>query len=262
MKPSGTKEWSSHSYNIGKGCSHNCIYCYARYNVLHKFGQIKTAGEWKNEKILEHKVYARQPKRTGTIMFPTTHDLTPYYLAPAIVVLKKMLESGNRVLIVSKPHIECITDICIELDKYKDQILFRFTIGSLNNDILKFWEPGAPSFEERFACLKYAFNNGFQASVSCEPMLDDIVNTRKLYHTLVPYVTDSIWFGKMNHVRERVCIDSLDVEKMVSMIEQQQTNGQIFELYHSISFLPKIKWKDSIKKVVGIKTPDKPGMDI
>ena len=124
-------------------------------------------------------------------MFPSTHDITPSNLSYAIQHLHNILSAGNEVLIVTKPHLEVIERLCKEFADYKDKILFRFTIGSKNSEILKFWEPNATSYEERKASLIYAFENGFQTSLSCEPMLDD--NVEGIVNDLQDYISETIW---------------------------------------------------------------------
>ena len=97
---------------------------------------------------------------------------------------------------VSKPHLECIQKICETFTDYKDKILFRFTIGSADSQVLKFWEPNASSFEERLECLALAYRMGYQTSASAEPLLDK--NVDDLISKLSPYITDTIWIGKPN----------------------------------------------------------------
>ena len=62
--------------------------------------------------------------------------------------------------------------LCDDLREYKKNMLFRFTIGSMNNEILSFWDQYAPLYEERKQSLEFAFNAGYRTSVSVEPMLD------------------------------------------------------------------------------------------
>ena len=102
-------------------------------------------------------------------MFPSTHDLLPEFLEPCVAVLKNLLEAGNRVLVVSKPHLVCITRICGDFAEYRDRVLFRFTIRALDNTLLAFWEPGAPTFAERLACLNLAYDGGFQRTDARRP---------------------------------------------------------------------------------------------
>lgn len=56
--------------------------------------------------------------------------------------------------------------------KLKSQMQLRFTIASVNDETLAFWEPKAPRFGERLESLRYAFRRGYRTSVSVEPFLD------------------------------------------------------------------------------------------
>ena len=188
----GTKEWSDSSINFINGCSHDCLYCYAKEMAI-RFKK-KNPDTWKEEELREVKRYHR--KRKGTIMIPSTHDITPEHLPEALIIIDNLLSIGNTLLIVTKPHLECVKSICDSFSRYKNQILFRFTIGSTNSDVLKYWEPSAPDFEERFESLQYAYNAGFETSISSEPMLD--MEIRDLVTKCLPYITNSIWLGKFN----------------------------------------------------------------
>ena len=193
----GTKEWADSNVNCYFGCSNNCRYCYAKKMAI-RFKR-KTESDWKimipNQKAIE-KGYN---KRKGRIMFPTSHDITIESLDGCLKVLKKLLDTDNEILITSKPKFSCIKIICDEFSQKKDLIQFRFTITSLNNELLSFWEPNAPSFDERLKSLEYAYSRGYKTSISIEPFLDE--NPYPLVDTLIPYVTESIWIGKMNYIK-------------------------------------------------------------
>jgi DNA repair photolyase len=250
-KGTGTKEWSEHSFNIGKGCSHGCLYCYARANAL-RFKLIENREDWETE-IVNDKALLRAPgKKDGVIMYPTTHDITPTYLEGSVTVLKAMLSKGNDVLIVSKPHLDCIKRLCTELVGYKDHILFRFTIGSLNDEVVKLWEPGAPTPQERLEALKYAYENGFKTSVSMEPMLLNVDDTLLAFQTLKPYVTDKLWIGKMNKIDNRVEIKDPKAKEIIDAIKVNQSDPEIKRLYNILKDDDKVAWKDSIKQVISI----------
>ena len=196
-------------------------------------------------------------------MFPTTHDITPDTCYFCILFLKNILEAGNEVLIVSKPHLECIRDMSRWLYQYRENILFRFTVGSADNQTLKFWDTYAPDFDERLESLIYAHKSGFQTSISCEPMLDD--NADAVITTVLPYVTDAIWLGKVNQMTTRLKMNGHSDEETMQRARQlidSQSNGYIFELYKRHKDNPQIKWKESIKKVVGIEIPVESGLDI
>jgi DNA repair photolyase len=224
-----------------------------------RFRQV-TPDEWKNERIRWKDVEKAYGLFKGTVMFPSSHDITPTNFQACFTVLKKLLEARNRVLVVSKPHLECITKICDEMEQYKRQILFRFTIGACDNTILSFWEPNAPPYEERKASLKWAFDAGFKTSVSVEPMLDSN-GIEELVKDLLPYVNDAIWIGKMNYLG-RIKTGGDGVKAEIERIKAGQINDKIWAIYNRHKDNLKIKWKDSIKKVVGIPSAEKPGMDI
>ena len=174
-----------------------------------------------------------------------------------------MLSPGNKVLLVSKPHIDCISAICKECAAFKAQILFRFTIGSVDNSILGFWEPKAPVFEERIAALIHAYKAGFQTSISCEPMLDG--NIGAVIDQTREFVTNAIWLGKVNRLRQIISIncpgDSV-VRKHADELISIQNDEAIHKLYERYRTDSKIKWKESIKKVVGLKLAPEPGLDV
>lgn len=133
-----------------------------------------------------------------------------------------------------------------------DQITFRFTIGSTDNDRLFFWEPGATNFNERLESLKLAFNRGFKTSVSCEPFLDETIDD--VVKNVLPFVTDTVWIGKMNKVKIRVKTVGWNEEDMknIDVVLASQTDEKITSLYNRWKDNPKIKWKESIKVVMGL----------
>jgi DNA repair photolyase len=255
----GYKEWTVSAVNCCTGCSNNCRYCYAK-GMASRFGRL-TAEEWPIERVRQKDVDRRQRLCAGRIMFPSSHDITPGNFEACMTVLDKLIGAGNEVLIVSKPRYDIIREVCLEFRRDRDKILFRFTIGAMNDGILKFWEPGAPSFEERLDSLTYAFCSKYQTSVSIEPILDS-ENVIDLILTVEPFVTDAVWIGKMNHIRKNLVIDSAEMEAAVRRIESGQTKERIKVLYAVLRNNPMIKWKGIIKDLLGIEGPDQPGLDI
>ncbi len=120
-------------------------------------------------------------------------------------------------------------------------------------------------FEERLKSLQYAHKLGFKTSVSSEPLLD--INLNKIYDmvtTLKPFVSDSIWLGKMNLGKKRVSINggsNEDIKRLKQLVEFQNDEN-IKILYNKFKNDNKIKWKESIKKIVGIELSQEKGLDI
>jgi len=248
---SGTREWATHNKNFDLGCHNDCRYCYARYDAVVRFKR-KTFENWKNREINMKKFNEKPVKLDGRLMFPSTHDITIENVGLCVEYLKKWLAVGNEILIVSKPHLSCVNILCHELAEYKSQITFRFTICSKNDDVLKFWEPNAPSFNERKEALKYAHLQGYNTSVSCEPYLDEDICL--LVEDLLPYISDSIWIGKMNKMKPRVDISNWTREELeyLNRVKRNQTDEIVKAIYDTFKNNPRVKYKESVKRVIGL----------
>lgn len=263
---SGTKEWSASSANCMDGCSNDCRYCYAKTTSISRLKR-KTADTWKIETPRPPKGYG---KRQGTIMFPTTHDLTQGNIEHTEKVVWGLLAAGNQLLLVSKPDPVVIQRLCAHI-KYptsKERVLFRFTIGSMDTRTLKFWEPNAPSYEQRLYALMWCFKEGWPTSVSMEPLLEmDWDRVVRQVEALAPYVSDAIWIGKMNRPGQRLAINHGGevpplVELSMKVLIESQSNERILDLYGRLKDHPSVKWKESVKKIVGIEVPTEAGLDI
>lgn len=261
----GTREWAASTVNCVRGCQHDCTYCYAKANAV-RFGRC-TAAEWSTEVVNEAAVARSYGKRRGRVMFPSAHDITPGNLDACLTVLRKLLVAGNEVLIVSKPHLECIKTLCRELMQWRgawhgrQRVAFRFTIGSASSDTLRFWEPGAPRFAERANSLQHAYQAGFETSVSMEPMLDD--EPEAVIGIVEPYVTDTIWLGRANMLDARLAFNGAPAEVVAAGRELMtaQCDEWCRDLYERWKGHPKIRFKDSIKRIVGIAGATRAGED-
>lgn len=255
VKPGeGVFEWAGYSYNIGTGCFNKCRYCYAleiAIEMAKKEGKVLSSFDWQNERVKAWKSEIHQTA-DGIIMFPSMHDITPSYLPLYTKTLRNLVEADNQVVIVTKPRIECIRTICEQFQDCKNVLLFRMTITSLDDNLSRLWEPGAPLPYERVAALRLAFESGYQTSVSVEPMIGSVEHTIDLYKAVYPYLTEDIWFGKMNNISRRVELTDQSVRDAVGVIKDQQSNTNIRTLYNALKDQPKVMWKDSIREVVGL----------
>ena len=250
------QDWAGKTINIVKGCTNNCRYCYARELSIRRHGN--NYENWTNEQLNEKMINKGWRKSTKKMMFPSTHDITPGTYDACESVLKKLLTAGNQVLIVSKPRVDLIEKLCDALEPYKDQLMFRFTISARNNEILSFWEPNAPSYEDRVDALIIAFANGFRTSVSIEPMLDP-ADIKGLVEDLRPFTTDSMWLGPVKEIRQRTRIDSEEIKLEVQKIEAGQTPEKLLEVYNLFQDDPLIKWKGHFRillRKVGVEVPE------
>ena len=100
------------------------------------------------------------------------------------------------------------------------------------------------------AALKYAFLRGFKTSISLEPYLPD---PRAVVSEVDQYVTDTIWIGLMNQIKQRLSQNghsSLVGSDELKSLESLYAKRYVQKLYNEFKNNPKVKWKDSIKKML------------
>lgn len=244
----GTAEWAEVNENICIGCPNNCLYCYAAANAA-RFKK-RDREDWHIEEFTKRAEITSYPARGGVIMFPSTHDITFFNVDAYIRVARLILEKGNKLLIVSKPRLELIKKVCAGLIHFKKQILFRFTLGTIDDSVSLFWEPGAPLPGERLECLSFARGAGFKTSVSIEPMLGGYTGTINLVKAVREFSPETIWIGKMNKARLRIDLTVTKNLQAVNIIERLQADYEIMGLYDRFRGDSDIRWKDSIQEVV------------
>lgn len=245
---SGTKEWADYNVNCIKGCYNNCRYCYAKV-MARRFGR-STDDAWKNMKIKKSVLSKNFKKRPGRVMFPSTHDI--FHISPfkeaCFTVLGRLLESKNDVLITTKPRLIIIQEIVQKFNPYKKQMQFRFTLTSIEDKLLEFWEPNAPRIKERLASLRHAFLRGFKTSVSIEPFLD--YDPTELVETIATFTTESIWIGRMNYIPRKNL--SNEEKPYYNRIRKNYETSHLWELYNKLKKYPKVRFKDSVRIQLGI----------
>jgi DNA repair photolyase len=243
----GFRDWTNCNVNIQTGCSNNCIYCYAKTQAYRR--EQLALGSWADQTIRRHDVDKARNLYHGLVGFPSTHDITAENIDEYLYVLGRLLRAGNEVLIVSKPRLDCIRQICDACYFFKDKIRFRFTIGAMDNDILGFWEPNAPGYKERMDCLEFAYNQGFRTSVSMEPMLDT-PRVEKQIADLRQFVTEDIWLGTMNYLEEIKEGADDDLTAAINKVEAGQTVERLTAIYQTYKDDKVVKWKTDAKEKI------------
>ena len=254
-RKTGTREWSEHSANWQVGCSNGCLYCYARAQAL-RFKRIATPEEWTTERLYDAPKRATlHYTREGVTMCPTQHDITPANLAASIEILTRLAARKNRLLIVSKPRLECIDALMGDLKPFKERVEFRFSIGCLDDGLRAVWESGASRIVERLDCVQLARMRGFGVSVSAEPLLEPW-RAPELVEAAVGHGASEVWIGCLNHIRARVGWAEGDdaVAHAAVQVALWQRPEKMREVYDSVKGIPGIRFKDSYQKVLGLKS--------
>lgn len=65
----------------------------------------------------------------------------------------------------------------------------------------------------------------------------------------------------MNQVETRIKVRTDEDHQAVARIKDGQTDEQIREIYRALRDNPKIRWKESVKKVVGLELAKVAGQD-
>ena len=264
----GAREWVEKTINIQLGCEHDCLYCYARNDAITRFFHRThcTREGWRSPIIDAARVDKAYPRYPGTVMFPSTHDITRRNLNECLVVLRKLLEADNKVLIVSKPSMN-VTALLVEaLKGFQHRVAFRFTIGSTADNVLSFWEPGAPCFEERIKSLSMAYFEGYCTSVSCEPFLDPF--PVHVFEACYDYLSDTpaehpmggFWIGKLRRWDRRVDLAGAteqQIKQYVEPLKAAQGDAFVKALVRQLDGRKYIRWKDSIREVIEKEPPRK-----
>lgn len=286
-KKTGTREWSGSSLNIQTGCSHGCLYCYARSAAL-RFGRIPNGAAWDSpilNRTAINKEYRLRSPGNQPIMFPTAHDITSHNWLEAVSVLRGVLGAGNQVLLVSKPDVAVWRSMRKALADHKGQIELRFTISALTDEVARYWEPNAPSIRERLEALQEADRDGWQTSVSCEPLLEPD-HAMTLVSTVERFCAGTVWVGAMRHPRRRTAwyrkgleewreavgldrrvaetaeADLAILEAKIQHLEQWQRpeapegESSMRRVYEALRGRSKVWFKDSYREGLGLKGPE------
>jgi hypothetical protein len=66
----------------------------------------------------------------------------------------------------------------------------------------------------------------------------------------------------MNKIEQRVATDSEAMRMAVEMLEKGQENSNIFLIYKELAGVSQVRWKDSVKEVVGLTPALIAGLDV
>lgn len=171
---------SDFTLNCYVGCSHRCLYCYARY--IKKFKERpEDWGDFVDIKINAPEILSKQIKRLkppkDVFMSSICDGWQPleakYKISRAC--LKILLEAGFTVSILTKSSL-ILRDFDL-LEAYNKIGSLGITITTMNKDLQKVLEPFASCSQERVNTLKKAENKGLEIWVFLGPLIPDFTDT-------------------------------------------------------------------------------------
>lgn len=165
----------------GRGCVHNCVYCYAK-------DQLSAHGFWNRPMPFPvdlaevrktfHTVFETdKPHRWRDIIFKRT-PLRIGSMSDSFMWMDQKYGVTKELLRILKyykyPHIVFTRSDLIAQDEYidlmdRELISIQFSISGGNEQLTKAIEPGAPSVKRRLAALKKLGEHGFWTTVRINP---------------------------------------------------------------------------------------------
>jgi DNA repair photolyase len=193
---------SDYTLNCYTGCTHGCVYCYARF--IERFHpHDESWGKFVDVKINAVEVLKRQLRRLkpGDVFVSSACDgwqqiEAEYGLTRRCCEL--LLEYGFQVNLLTKSIL-----VLRDLDVFSGRdVRVGVTITTLDRRLGKLWEPHAPSAEERLHVIEAARKAGLKTTIMFAPLLPFLSDSRDsldaLFQRAVDLQVDSIWIDALN----------------------------------------------------------------
>jgi len=200
-------EYGDYTMNHVAGCSHGCKYpCYA-FLMAKRFGKVKDYNEWlepclvSNTLELLQKEIPKVKDKIKSVQLCFTTD-------PFMVGYEEIKEmSLEAIRMLNSYGIKCtaLTKGILpkELVDFSKKNEYGITFISLDEDYREKMEPGASSYAERLASLKYLHKKGCKTWVSIEPYPTPNLIEQDLAPILEAVsFTDKIIFGRTNYSKK------------------------------------------------------------
>lgn len=168
--------WTINPY---RGCSHACVYCFAR--TSHKYLELDAGQDFDSQVIvkvnvaevlrreLARKSWGREPVALGTNTDPYQRAEGKYQLMPGII--SALADSSTPFSILTKGtllrrDLPLLTEAAKTVD-----VDIAMSIAIFDDDLQKSVEPGTPSTAARLATVRAARDAGLNVSVFMMPIL-------------------------------------------------------------------------------------------
>ena len=193
---------SDYSLNCYTGCTHACVYCYARF--MQRFHpHDEPWGAFVDVKVNAVEVLKRQLRRAkpGTVFMSSACDgwqpiEAEWRLTRRCCEL--LLEHGFQVHVLTKSAL-----VLRDLDVFAGHpARIGITLTTLDERLRELWEPGTASVQERLAVIEAAKDAGLQTSVMFGPLLPFLSDSQAAIDALLEQAADvgvdRIWVDARN----------------------------------------------------------------
>lgn len=168
------------------GCSHHCVYCYARF--MKRFtGHTEEWGSFLDVKINAPEILEKQLShkfKRGTVLLGSVSDVyQPIERKYEITrkILKILLKYDFPISILTKSDL-VLRDI--DLLKQFSECEVGLTITSLDEDMVRNFESGASNSQKRLNALEKLKKEGIRTYCFIGPVMPDITKLRDIFSAL------------------------------------------------------------------------------
>ena len=194
-----------YNFNPYVGCSHGCVYCYARFMCRYRKGKEKW-GDFVDVKINAPKVLKEQVKhlKPGLVMISSVTDAYQPVEAKYKITRRclKILSKNNFQigLLTKSPLITRDIDIIKRFNTSSYWAQPGFTIICLDEKDARNFEPRAPSVENRLSALEKMSKAGISTLVFLGPFIPGISdkNLERLFRCFKKVGVKTILLDKLN----------------------------------------------------------------
>lgn len=181
------------------GCSHNCVYCYARF--MRRFtGHSEPWGTFVDARVNAAELLRQElarVRRPGQVLLGSVTDAyqpaeRKYQITRAL--LTELVGSPLKVGILTKSDL-VLRDI--DLLKQLKDCTVGLSITTLDEDVRRHFEPGASPVAKRLNALRVLHENGIATYAFVGPILPGFTDLRGIYDA-VRGTVDSVWAEALN----------------------------------------------------------------
>jgi DNA repair photolyase len=168
-----------YTINAYRGCSHACVFCFARpthdYLGLDIGKEFETKIVVKINAVERLRAELRSPKwggdtiAMGTNTDPYQHAEGKYHLTRGII--EALSEARNPFSILTKSTLILRDAPRLAEAAARTDVSVNFSVGTLDREVWKMTEPGTPPPEQRLAALRRLTDMGIRCGVLVAPVL-------------------------------------------------------------------------------------------
>jgi len=187
---------ADYAINHYSGCTHGCVYCYARFICRWRKEKDKW-GEFVDVRVNAAELAAKESKgKEGYVLLCTTGD--PYQpIEKKYGLTRRVIESIDSNMGVGVLTKSDLVLKDIDLFKQRGNCDVGLTITGLDEKVKNVFEPFSSSYGSRVSALKKLKKAGVSTYAFVGPILPYLTELRPLFETLSP-CSDTMMFEDLN----------------------------------------------------------------